>query len=101
MSQLPNRPAAAQAKLSVSASTGIRASLRSIIISVALGAVKVISGVVGHSYALIADGVESMLDVFSGAIVAGRPKNSPPPPGGKEPFGFWQGGPCAGVGVFS
>src|SRR5436190_6185 len=50
MSQLPNR-AAETAKLGASAATGIRASVRSIIISVALGAVKVISGVVGNSNA--------------------------------------------------
>src|SRR4051794_41238559 len=101
MSQLPNRPAAAQAKLSVSASTGIRASLRSIIISVALGAGKVISGVVGHSYALIADGVESMLDVFSGAIVAGSLKNAAPPPVVNEPLRLGKGRPAAALGVSS
>src|SRR6476646_3523297 len=97
MSQLPNRPAAAQAKLSVSASTGIRASLRSVIISVALGAVKVISGVVGHSYALIADGVESMLDVVSGAIVAGSLKIAAQPPDEKYPFGYGKVEPAAAL----
>ena len=97
MSQLPNRAAAAQAKLDVSASTGIRASLRSVIISVALGAVKVISGVVGHSYALIADGVESMLDVFSGAIVAGSLKIAAQPPDEKYPFGYGKVEPAAAL----
>src|SRR4051794_20794912 len=101
MSQLPNRPAAAQAKLSVSASTGIRASLRSVIISVALGAVKVISGVVGHSYALIADGVESMLDVFSGAIVAGSLKIAAQPPDEKYPFGYGKVEPAAALVISS
>ena len=88
MSQLPTRAAAAQAKLDETASTGIRASLRSVIISLALSVVKVISGVVGHSYALIADGVESMLDVVSGAIVAGSLKIAAQPPDEKYPFGY-------------
>jgi cation diffusion facilitator family transporter len=101
MSQLPNRAAAAQAKLRVSASTGIRASLRSVIISVVLGVLKVISGVVGHSYALIADGVESMLDVFSGAIVAGSLKIAAQPPDEKYPFGYGKVEPAAALVISS
>jgi cation diffusion facilitator family transporter len=97
MSQLPNRAAAAQAKLDETASTGIRASLRSVIISLALSVVKVISGVVGHSYALIADGVESMLDVVSGAIVAGSLKIAAQPPDEKYPFGYGKIEPAAAL----
>src|SRR5882757_3501709 len=97
MSQLPNRAAAAQAKLHVSASTGIRASLQSVIISLALSVVKVISGVVGHSYALIADGVESMLDVVSGIIVAGSLKIAAQPPDERYPFGYGKVEPTAAL----
>ena len=96
MSQLPNR-AAEHTKLGASAATGIRASVRSIIISVALGAVKVISGVVGNSYALIADGVESMLDVVSGAIVAGSLKIAAQPPSEKYPYGYGKVEPAAAL----
>jgi cation diffusion facilitator family transporter len=98
MSQLPSQAdLAVQAKLDRSASTGIRASLTSMIISVGLGAVKVISGVVGHSYALIADGVESMLDVISGAIVAGSLKVAAQPPDEKYPFGYGRVEPAAAL----
>ncbi len=97
MSQLPSQADAARAKLDESASTGIRASLKSVIISIALGAVKVISGVVGHSYALIADGVESMLDVVSGAIVAGSLKIAAQPPDERYPFGYGKVEPAAAV----
>jgi cation diffusion facilitator family transporter len=96
MSQLPNR-AAAQAKLHVTASTGIRASLRSVIISLAICVVKVISGVVGHSYALIADGVESILDVVSGVIVAGSLKIAAQPPDEKYPYGYGKVEPAAAL----
>ncbi len=91
-SQPPRKPSC-----TMSASTGIRASLRSVIVSVALGAVKVISGVVGHSYALIADGVESMLDVVSGAIVAGSLKIAAQPPDEKYPFGYGKVEPAAAL----
>ncbi len=97
MSQLPSRAVAAQAKLDESASTGIRASLTSVIISLALSAVKVISGVVGHSYALIADGAESILDVVSGVIVAGSLKIAAQPPDEKYPFGYGKVEPVAAL----
>ena len=97
MSQLPNRAADAHVKLHVSASTGIRASVRSVMISVALGAVKIVSGVVGNSYALVADGVESMLDVVSGAIVAGSLKIAAQPPDEKYPFGYGKVEPAAAL----
>jgi divalent metal cation (Fe/Co/Zn/Cd) transporter len=97
MSQLPSRAVASQARLGESASTGIRASLKSVIISLALSAVKVISGVVGHSYALIADGAESILDVVSGVIVAGSLKIAAQPPDEKYPFGYGKVEPVAAL----
>ena len=49
--------------------TGIRAVILGIIANTFLGLIKVIAGVVGHSYALIADGIESAADVFSSLVV--------------------------------
>jgi cation diffusion facilitator family transporter len=43
---------------------------------------------VGHSYALIADGIESMLDVVSGFVVAGSLKIAARPPNEKYPYGY-------------
>jgi cation diffusion facilitator family transporter len=97
MSQLPSRAVASHANLDKSAATGIRASIRAVAISVALGAVKVISGVVGNSYALIADGIESMLDVVSGVIVAGSLKIAAQPPDEKYPFGYGKVEPAAAL----
>ncbi|HEX5472712.1 MAG TPA: cation diffusion facilitator family transporter [Lacipirellulaceae bacterium] len=99
MSQLPSQADAARAKLDQSASTGIRASLTSVIVSMILGVVKIISGVLGHSYALIADGVESMLDVVSGAIVAGSLKLAAQPPDEKYPFGYGKVEPVAALAI--
>jgi cation diffusion facilitator family transporter len=88
MSQLPSQPHVAQPKLDEAASRGIRASLRGVMVSVGLGAVKVVTGVLGHSYALIADGVESILDVVSGLLVAASLKIAARPPDEKYPFGY-------------
>lgn len=97
MSQLPSRAVAAHARLDESASTGIRASVKSMIVSLVLSAVKVISGVLGHSYALLADGVESMLDVVSGAIVVGSLKIAAQPPDEKYPYGYGKVEPAAAL----
>jgi len=97
MSQLPSRAVASQAKVGQSASAGIRASLGGVLVSVVLGAIKIVSGVVGHSYALIADGVESMLDVVSGVIVAGSLKIAAQPPDERYPYGYGKVEPAAAL----
>jgi cation diffusion facilitator family transporter len=88
MSQLPSQVRASQPKLDESASAGIRASLGGVLVSVVLGVVKVVTGIIGHSYALIADGIESILDVVSGLLVASSLKIAARPPDEKYPFGY-------------
>jgi cation diffusion facilitator family transporter len=48
---------------------GIRSAQAGLLINAALAVIKVITGVLGNSYALIADGVESTTDIFSSLIV--------------------------------
>jgi cation diffusion facilitator family transporter len=97
MSQLPAQAKAAQPKIRESAATGIRATLTAVLVSVALGATKIIAGVLGHSYALIADGVESMLDVASGIVVAGSLKIAAQPPDEQYPYGYGKIEPVAAL----
>lgn len=51
------------------AQRSIRVAQAGLLINAALVVVKIGTGIVGHSYALIADGVESSLDIFSSLIV--------------------------------
>jgi cation diffusion facilitator family transporter len=97
MTQLHAQSHAAQPRLEKSAATGIRASLGAVLVSVLLGTVKIIAGVVGHSYALVADGIESMLDVASGLAVAGSLKVAAWPPDEKYPFGYGKVEPLAAL----
>ena len=97
MSQLPSQPSPPGPSSTNRPPTGIRASLSGVIVSVVLGAVKIITGVVGHSYALIADGVESMLDVVSGLVVAGSLKIAAQPPDEQYPFGYGKVEPAAAL----
>ncbi len=50
-------------------SHGIRAALLGLAVNGLLATVKLVAGIVGNSYALIADAVESSLDIFSSLIV--------------------------------
>lgn len=97
MSQLPARANAAGPQIRASAAKGIRATLAAVLVSVGLGAIKVIAGIVGHSYALVADGVESMLDVFSGLVVAGSLKIAAKPADENYPFGYGKVEPAAAL----
>lgn len=51
------------------AQRSIRVAQAGLVINAVLVVVKIGTGVIGHSYALIADGVESSLDIFSSLIV--------------------------------
>ncbi|HEX3601804.1 MAG TPA: cation diffusion facilitator family transporter [Lacipirellulaceae bacterium] len=99
MSHLPSQTDAILSKLDQSAATGIRASLGGVLVSVLLGAIKIVAGILGNSYALLADGVESMLDVFSGLVVAGSLKIAVQPPDERYPFGRGKIEPAAALAI--
>lgn len=59
--------------------------------------VKIISGVLGKSYALVADGIESALDMFSSLIVLGSMRISAAPPSERHPYGLGKAESLAAV----
>lgn len=66
---------------------GLRASALAVCVNVLLAVAKIVAGAMGHSYALIADGIESVADVLSSFVVlggfwvAGRPADEDHPYG--------------------
>ena len=66
---------------------GIKTILISLVSNMVLAIVKVVTGVVGQSYALVADGVESALDVFSSSVVLGGLTIGARPPDHNHPYG--------------
>jgi cation diffusion facilitator family transporter len=68
-----------------------------ILISAILAAVKIVSGLVGNSYALIADGIESIVDIFSSLIVLGGLRISVAPPNERFPYGYGKTEPLTGI----
>jgi cation diffusion facilitator family transporter len=67
---------------------GIRAVQFGLLANAGLAVVKLIAGFLGNSYALVADGVESMADVFSSIIVWSGLRVAAREPDGAYPFGY-------------
>tara|TARA_R110002050_G_scaffold77410_1_gene165185 strand:- start:14542 stop:15453 length:912 start_codon:yes stop_codon:yes gene_type:complete len=66
---------------------GLKTTLVGIVISAILALVKGLGGVFGHSYALIADAIESAADVFTSAMLWFGLKWSSKPPDENHPYG--------------
>lgn len=64
-----------------------------------LAAVKIAAGLAGHSYALIADGAESILDIFSSLLVIAGLRIASRPPDANHPFGHGKAESLAAVAV--
>lgn len=67
--------------------TGIRAAQTGLIVNVLLVAVKLAAGILGHSYALVADAVESSTDIFTSLIVWAGLHVSSRPADESHPYG--------------
>lgn len=76
---------------------GIRAAVLGGLINLVLAAGKVVTGVVGNSYALVADGIESTMDVVSSLVVIGGIHFSAQPADEEHPYGHGKAEPLAGV----
>ncbi len=75
--------------------TGARFALLGLGINVILAAGKIIAGVVGNSYALIADGIESVLDVSGSIVIWLGLKVAARPPDETHPYGHGKAEPIA------
>jgi cation diffusion facilitator family transporter len=74
---------------------GIKSAQFGILANTALAVVKLIAGLLGNSYALVADAVESTVDVFSSLIVWGGLRISVRDPNEHYPFGYGKAEPLA------
>jgi cation diffusion facilitator family transporter len=79
------------------ANKGIRTTIIGIFTSIILAAIKAIAGIMGNSYALIADAIESASDVFTSIIVLAGLRIAQLPPDQKHPYGHGKAEPFAGI----
>lgn len=74
---------------------GMRSTVRGILTNTVLAATKGVAGVLGNSYALIADAVESTTDIASSLIIWTGLKISGIPPDADHPYGHGKAEPLA------
>lgn len=67
---------------------GIRAAQVGLAVNAALALAKLFAGIVGNTYALIADAVESVVDIFSSVVVWGGLRVASRDPDEAYPFGY-------------
>src|SRR5262245_8585273 len=77
--------------------SGARLAMLGVLINTVLAAVKIGAGVYGNSYALIADGIESTLDIFSSLIIWAGLVMAARPPDATHPYGHGKAEPMAAV----
>lgn len=75
--------------------SGVRAAILGILVNGVLATIKLLGGILGNSYALIADGVESMTDIFSSFVVWRGLSVAIQPPDKDHPYGHGKAEPLA------
>jgi cation diffusion facilitator family transporter len=77
--------------------TGARVALFGMIINLIFAAVKILGGIFGNAYVLIADGIESALDVAGSFVIWSGLKFAARPPDETHPYGHGKAEPIAAV----
>lgn len=75
--------------------TAVRTAMLGILVNGTLATAKFIGGILGNSYALIADAVESMMDIFSSFVVWRGLSVAIQPPDSDHPYGHGKAEPLA------
>ncbi|MEK7401865.1 MAG: cation diffusion facilitator family transporter [Gemmatimonadota bacterium] len=81
--------------MSSSVERGIRAAQIAMLVNAALAITKLAAGIFGHTYALVADAVESTADIFTSSVVWGSLVIASRDPDEDYPFGYGKAEPLA------
>jgi cation diffusion facilitator family transporter len=76
---------------------GARLALVGVTVNFCLALVKIVAGLLGNCYVLIADGIESTLDIFASLIIWFGLKVAAAPPDDEHPYGHGKAEPLASV----
>jgi len=77
--------------------TGARLALIGLVVNIAFAILKILGGVFGNAYALIADGMESVLDVAGSIVIWGGLKFAARPPDATHPYGHGKAEPLTAI----
>jgi cation diffusion facilitator family transporter len=76
---------------------GARVALFGMIVNLTFAAAKIVGGLLGNAYVLIADGIESALDIAGSLVIWGGLKFAARPPDETHPYGHGKAEPIAAV----
>lgn len=76
-----------------------RLALVGMLANLALAVIKLVAGLVGHSYALIADAIESITDIFGSVVIWGGLHISARPASERHPYGYGKAEALAALAV--
>lgn len=76
---------------------GMRVTVAGVLLNTFLAIVKVTTGIIGNSYALVADGVESTADIFSSLVTYTGLRIAATPPDSCHPYGHGKAESLAGL----
>jgi cation diffusion facilitator family transporter len=79
------------------AGRAMRAAQVGMLVNLILAVIKLIAGIVGHAYALVADAVESSADIFSSLVVYGGLRIAAQPADEDHPYGHGRAEALAGA----
>lgn len=79
--------------------SGLRAARLGVLANAALAIVKGVAGIVGHSFALVADAIESLADILGSAVVWGGLRISAQGADADHPYGHGKAEPLAAAAV--
>src|SRR5438552_10336504 len=77
--------------------SGARVALFGMIVNFIFAAAKILGGLIGNAYVLIADGIESALDIAGSLVIWGGLKFAARPPDETHPYGHGKAEPIAAV----
>ncbi len=75
----------------------MKTAIINIVVSLILCGVNILGGLMGNSYALLADGIESLSDIFSSSVVWSGLRIGAIPPDENHPFGHGRAESLAGM----
>src|SRR5437868_6395027 len=77
--------------------TGARVALFGMIVNAIFAVAKILGGLFGHAYVLIADGIESALDIGGSFVIWSGLKVAARPPDASHPYGHGKAEPIAAI----
>ncbi|MDX2118960.1 MAG: cation diffusion facilitator family transporter [Planctomycetota bacterium] len=90
-------PSPASIPRSSSAPDATRLVIAGLITNVVLAFIKLLAGLIGNSYALIADAIESLADIFGSAVIWGGMRLASRPVSSEHPYGYGKAEPLAAL----